>query len=92
MSWKGLHVMYQELTEKEKDDSLMVKYRSVFGSTAGIEVLADILKDMGVMHDLDPRDAVSNALRNYAENILLNKVGKTKYMAAISAMLEDAPY
>lgn len=92
MAWKGLHVMYQELSQKEKDDSLLVKYRSVFGSPAGIEVLADILKDMGVMQDLDPRDPVSNALRNYAENVLLMKVGKTKFTAALSAMLENAPY
>lgn len=91
-NWKGHHVMYRELKEVEDNDSLLVKYRSVFGTDSGIEVLADILKDMGVMQDLDPRDPVSNALRNYAENVLLMKIGKTKFTAAIGKMLEDEPY
>lgn len=89
---KAHHVLYQELVQQEQTESLNVKYRSVFGSASGVDVLADILADLGVMQDLDPRDPVSNALRNYAETVLLNKVGKTKFMAAIGCILERTPY
>lgn len=89
---KAHHVLYRELVEQEQRDSMLIHYRSVFGTESGIIVLADILKDLGVMQDLDPRDSVSNALRNYAENVLITKTGKTKFMAALGILLEDAPY
>lgn len=88
---KAHHVLYQELQDREQDEHLTSKYRSVFGTESGIEVLADILRDLGVMQNLDPHNPVPNALRNYAENILLAKVGKTKFMAALGYLFENLP-
>lgn len=91
MSWKGLHVLRKELEEAEQQNSIYRKYRAVFGSEIGRVVLSDILRDLGVFGNLDPRDPVSNALRNYAETSLLAKAGGLNYKAAVKIMLEDVP-
>jgi len=89
MTWKGLHVMRQELEGASRDKDLFARYQLVFESDPGRLVLADILKDLGVCQDIDPRDLCANALRNYAETFLLSKVGVRNYMAALDRMLRN---
>lgn len=92
MGRKALHVLYQEVADKEAQTSITTKYHVVFSTEIGRVVLADILKHLGVMEDLDPRDPVSNALRNYAETALYRRVGRINYTAALDLLMEGDPY
>ena len=85
MVWK----LDEEILQAELAQNIRHKYGLVFEPAAGRDVLADILRDLGVCGDLDPRDQVSNGLRNYAETVLRAKVGKRRYLAAVGVLLPD---
>lgn len=90
MTWRGLHVMRRELEQESRDAQLLARYHMIFDSDAGRIVLADILKDLGACQDIDPRDPAANALRNFAETALREKVGALNYMAALGLIIGDA--
>lgn len=73
----------------EAPDRTREKYRLLFSSDMGRAVLADILADLGVCIDLDSHDPASNALRNYAETRLRDKVGVHNYLGALRVLLGE---
>ncbi len=60
-----------EITSKEQDKKVQ-RYRSVFGTIAGRQVLADMIVELGVYSSIDPKDEQRMALRNFGLSLLYN--------------------
>ena len=91
MTRQALHIKFMDEQAEQRRKQLLAKYELIFGGYEGRVVLADILRDLGLLQSLDPRDPVPNALRNYAEAVLAEKVGRQNYMAAVGILLTDDP-
>lgn len=90
MTGRAFHIRVIEKEHEKERRQLVARYRLLFEGFTGRSVLADILRDMGVGQDIDPRDPAANSLRNYAETALASKVGTENYTAALKIVLADA--
>lgn len=68
----ALHLLKQQENEEKRQRELSKQYHQMFLNYP--KVVEDMLRDLGMNQDIDPRDIPANTLRNYGF-VLMGKAG-----------------